>query len=264
MNFSKTIGALALSIAIISCSSDDDAMENLSNQTGELTVKFDNAVGNQDFIFDSSFSKSNGESFKLETLKYIVSNIKLTDENGVEFEYPTSDNIFIIDEANANNAGEIYVELDNVPAANYTKISFGIGVDQTRFAQGAAGQGDFLTTAQDAGMFWSWASGYKFMRLDGTYSDATVTDQPVNIHMGSVGTSLDNYREITLDLPNTSRVREDSHAEIHLVTDILQILDGASSLNFSDGYDQVHTNEIETPIIANNFMGSFSVDHIHN
>ena len=265
MKITKLAFAVMLCISIISCSSDDDATQvDLSGQTGTLALKFDNGVGDQDFIFGTTYNKSNQESYKLETLKYIISNVRVKDENGNIYTYPTEDNIFIVDEAKGNNAGEIYITLNIVDAADYTEITFGVGVDQERFALGAEGQGDFLDLAQEEGMFWAWASGYKFMRFDGTFSSSTVTDAPVNIHMGSVGTSLDNYREVTLTFPNTVRVTETAQPEIHIKADIAKVFDGVTSVNFMDGYDQVHTDANETPVIADNIIGMFEVHHVHN
>lgn len=261
MKITKIALALLLCVSIISCSSDD---ENLDEQTGTLTLKFDNSVGDQDFIFGTSYNKSNNESYKLNTLKYIISNIRVKDSDGNTFTYPTANNVFIIDEANGNNAGEIWVTLNDVDAADYTEITFGIGIDQERFALGAEGQGDFLAEAQTAGMMWSWATGYRFMRFDGTYSSATETDAALNVHMGSVGTSLDNYKEVILTFPNSLRVRETAQPEVHIVADIAKVFDGEISVNFADGYSQVHTNATTTPVIANNLKGIFEVHHVHN
>ncbi len=260
-----TFALLSCAILLSACSSDDDAAtEDLSGQTGDLVLKFDNGVGDQDFIFGTEYAKSNNESYKVDNLKYIISNVRLTDDEGNVFEYPTEDNIFIVDEEDGNNAGEIYITLENVDAADYVSVTYGVGVDQERFLLGAEGQGDFLDEASDEGMMWSWASGYKFIRIDGTFTNDTTTDEPLNVHMGSVGTSLDNYRELTLVLPNSARVRTDDTPEIHLKADISKVFDGTTSVNFADGYDQVHTDATETPVIATNIQGMFSVDHVHN
>lgn len=262
MTITKLALALLLCISIISCSSDDK--EELTGQTGILDLKFDNGVGDQDFIFGTSYNKSNGESYKLTTLKYIISNVRVKDSKGNTFNYPFADNVFIVDEANGNNAGEIFITLNDVPAADYTEITFGIGIDQARFLLGAEGQGDFLTEAQDAGMLWPWATGYRFMRFDGTYSSSTATDEALAIHMGSVGTSLDNYKEVTLTFPNSVRVRATAHPEVHIKADISKVFDGVTSVNFDDGYNQVHASATTTPVIANNFKGIFQVHHVHN
>lgn len=265
MKLLKYTFALLVCAILTNCSSDDDDNgEDLTGEKGELILKFDNSVGDQDFIFETSYSKSNNESFKLTNLKYIISNVRVTDTDGNTFMYPTEDNVFIVSELDGNNAGEIYITLNDVDAANYTQITFGIGIDQDRFALGADGQGDFLDLASDEGMMWSWASGYKFVRFDGTFSTGTVTDEALNIHMGSVGSALDNYREVTLTFPNTVLVREENSPEVHIVADISKVFDGTTSVNFADGYDQVHVDVDETPVIATNIQSMFEVHHIHN
>ena len=265
MKLLKYTFALLVCAAITSCSSDDDNnTEDLTGQTGEVVLKFDNGVGDQDLIFGTAYNKSNNESFKLENAKYIISNVQFTDSDGNTFMYPANDNVFIIDETEGNNAGEIWVTLNDVDAADYVSVTFGVGIDQDRFALGAEGQGEFLDHASEEGMMWSWASGYKFIRLDGTFTTSTLTDEPLNIHMGSVGTSLDNYREVTLNFPNTVLVREDASPEVHIKADIAKVFDGTTTVNFADGYDQVHTDANETPVIADNINGMFTVHHVHN
>ena len=261
MKITKLALALLLCVSIISCSSDD---ENLEGQTGTLTLKFDNSVGDQDFIFGASYNKSSNESYKLTALKYIISNVRVKDSKGNVFTYPAENNLFIVDAANRNNARETLTTFNHLETADYTEITFGIGIDQNRFALGAEGQGNFLAEAQTAGMMWSWATGYRFMRFDGTYTNATVTNGALALHMGSVGTSLDNYKEITLTLPNTVRVREAAQPEVHIVADISKVFDGETSVNFADGYNQVHTSATTTPVIANNLKGIFKVHHVHN
>ncbi len=264
MKILKITLALILSLSILSCESDDDS-EFATDATGAINLKFDNSVGHSDFIFGSTYSKSNDESYTIETLKYIVSDIQLTKNDGSVYEYPFEDNIFIIDEADTTSGGVI-VNLDGIDAANYTGITFGIGVSQERFLLGAEGQGSFLDTAQEEGMFWAWASGYKFIRLDGTYAPipTEADSNALNIHMGSVGTSIDNYKTVSLSFPNTVIVGEDQTPDVHIVADISKIFDGTTTANFADGYDQVHMNETETGVIAENMSQMFMVHHVHN
>lgn len=264
MKLLKYTFALLACAILTNCSSDDDNNENLTGQSGELILKFDNSVGDQDFIFGTTYTKSNGESYQLSTLKYIISNVRVKDVDGNIYTYPTSDNVFIVNEEDGNNAGEIWVTLNDIDAANYTEITFGIGIDQDRFLLGADGQGDFLDLASDEGMLWSWATGYRFVRFDGTFSTDTVTDEPLAIHMGSVGSSLDNYKEVSLTFPNTVLVRENKSPEVHITADISKVFDGTTSVNFADGYDQVHTDANETPVIASNVQTMFDVHHVHN
>lgn len=263
MKFTKFIFALLISATVLSCSSNDDTdMEN--GTTGNVSLKFDNGVGDQDFAFATTFTKSNNESYQLTTLKYIISNVSLKDNDGNIYEYPTEKNVFIVDEADGNNAGEIYINLTDVDAGSYIAISFGVGIDQERFALGAEGQGDFLEKAQEKEMMWSWATGYKFVRFDGTYATNSVSDEALNIHMGSVGTTLDNYKEVTLILPNTIKVSSTTEPEIHIKADIAKVFDGETSASFEQGYNQVHTDPEQTAVIAENIANMFMVHHVHN
>jgi hypothetical protein len=77
-------------------------------------------------------------SFKINKVKKYISNIVLTNEDGTTLKYPKSESYFIIDEA---TPASLLCKLENVPAGNYTKIKFGIGVDQQQFELGATGQG---------------------------------------------------------------------------------------------------------------------------
>ena len=67
----------------------------------------------------------------------------MTKEDGTTFTYPKSESYFIVDEATAASR---LLKLANIPAANYTKIKFGIGVDKAQWELGATGQGDFLAS----------------------------------------------------------------------------------------------------------------------
>jgi hypothetical protein len=52
---------------------------------------------------------------KVTAIKYIISNVVLTKEDGTIFTYPKSESYFIVDELNANSR---IINLTNVPAAN--------------------------------------------------------------------------------------------------------------------------------------------------
>ena len=69
-----------------------------------------------------------GEVVKVTKAKYIVSNIVLTKEDGSIYVVPKSQSYFIVDEL---TSASLTLNIPNVPAANYTKVKFGIGVDKS-------------------------------------------------------------------------------------------------------------------------------------
>lgn len=254
----KTIAIVAISLLLASCSKNDDINSNISG-TGNLKLEFDQIYKGADFAFDTPYTNSNGETIKVNAAKYIVSNIVLTKADGSTYTVPKSESYFIIDEA--EEATQL-VNLPNIPAANYTKISFGIGVDQEQFSQGATGQGDFLATAQDAGMMWSWAAGYKFVVLEGAYTSINTTaETQFKVHTGQTSTDY-NYTTVTLDLPDDALVRTTITPQIHLFADLSKLIDGTNTINFDEGATVMGGAKLA--LVTANIANMFIVNHVHN
>lgn len=259
----KALAIVALTITLISCSNDDEK-EAVGN--GKITLEFDNAFGSNDLILNAqAYKTSNNELLKINTIKYIVSNIVLTKADGSTFIYPKNKSYFIADEAIAEGRE---FKLTDIPAGDYVKVKFGIGVDEEQWKLGAAGQGDFLAKADAAGMMWSWAAGYKFLAFEGTFKSATVTtDTPFMVHTGKTGTAY-NYTEVTLNLPTKALVRTNITPTVHFVTDLSKIIDGTNKIKLSDnnagGMGAMIMGGANLPLITQNVSTMFRVDHVHN
>ena len=88
------------------------------------------------------------------------------------------------------------------------------------------------------------------------------------MHQGS-NTATDNYREVTLDLPITARVREGEMPSIHIKADTNVILDGVNKIRLGDNLNQAGTAASimggeKLMKIAQNTLSMFTVDHVHN
>lgn len=253
----NSIALIVLSFVFASCSNDDEVVSDISGN-GNLKLEFDQIYNGADFAFNTAYTNSNGEIIKVSNAKYIVSNIVLTKADGSTCTVPKSESYFIVDEA--EEATQL-INLPNIPAANYTKISFGIGVDQEQFNQGATGQGDFLATAQDAGMMWSWSAGYKFVVLEGTFSNSTITDEQYWVHTGQTGLAY-NYTTVTLDLPENALVRTTITPQVHIFADLSKLIDGTNKINFSEG--AVVMGGTKLGLVTANISNMFTVNHVHN
>ena len=251
---------LSLVITLSSCSSDDDATQELSGENN-LTIEFDNSVNGDDLLLGTStYTNSNNETLTINRFNYIVSNFVLIDAEGNEYIYSKDDSYFVISEEEAMNE----VILENIPAGDYVAMRFGVGVDQEKYLQGAAGQGDFLQIAEETNMMWSWQAGYKFLNFEGTFTSPTVTDATnFQIHMGSHGSSLDNYKEVTVELPTTALVSNSLSPIVHFAVDANEILDGNTKILLSEKA-VVMIDEVKSPQIAVNATSMFRVDHVHN
>jgi hypothetical protein len=254
---------MVAALALTSCSNDDD---NKITGEGSLNVEFDNVFGDANLILGTQINTtSQGEDLKVSDVKYIISNIVLTKADGTTFTYPKSESYFIVDESDASSH---VLDLSNIPAGNYTKIKFGIGVDQEQFNLGATGQGNFLATAQDAGMMWSWSAGYKFVAFEGTFTSSTVAaDTSFMVHTGQTGTAY-NYTEVTLDLPESALVRTNITPQIHILADVAHIIDGTNKIKLSDnnmgGMGAMIMGGANLPLITSNLSNMFEAEHVHN
>lgn len=258
----RAIIIIALSAVFTACTNDEAAISG----TGNLGVEFDNSFAGNDLILSTQPNvTSNNEVLKIDKIKYIISNIVLTTAEGTVFTYPKKESYFIIDESDPKS---LIAKLENVPAGNYTKIKFGIGVDKAQWELGASGQGDFLLEAQAAGMMWSWSAGYKFIAFEGMFTAPTVSDETsFMIHTGQTGTDY-NYTEVTLDLPSKAIVRSSINPIIHIITDLSKIVDGTNKIKLSDnnkaGMGAMIMGGATLPLITQNISNMFTVDHVHN
>ena len=249
-----------LGVLLTSCSSDDDANQNLSGEN-KLTIEFDNSVNGDDLLLGATaYTNSNGEAITINRFNYIVSNFVLIDAAGNEFVYPKDNSYFVISEEEDMTE----IALENIPAGEYVAIRFGVGVDQEKYLQGAEGQGDFLQLAEETYMMWSWQAGYKFLNFEGTFTSPTVTTATdFKIHMGSHGSSLDNYKELTVELPTKALVSSSLSPIVHFEVDANKILDGNTKILLSEKA-VVMIDEVKSPQIAANATTMFRVDHVHN
>lgn len=259
----NSIAVLAIAIAFVSCTKDEN---NDLSGTGSLKIQYENGFADNTLVFGSAtVPTSNNEVLKISKIKYIISNIVLTKEDGSTFTYPKSQSYFIVDEATPSS---LVLNLTDIPAGNYKALKFGIGVDQAQYNLGATGQGNLWTLAQAAGMDWGWSAGYKFIAFEGTFISSTVTtDTPFMIHTGQTGTNY-NYTEVSLDLPTNALVRKNITPQIHLSTDLSQIIDGTNKIKLTDnnemGMGAMIMGGNNLQLITENLSTMFSVEHVHN
>ncbi|MFY7665701.1 MbnP family protein [Flavobacterium sp.] len=258
----RIVFSLFLLTFLSSCSSSEDAVSG----TGKLNLEFDQVFGGADLILRTQpNTMSNGEVLRVNDLKYIISNIRLTKADGTAFTYPKADSYFLIDESNVQTQ---LVRLENIPAGDYVSVTFGIGVDQEQFNLGAAGQGNFLAVAEAASMLWSWSAGYKFLVYEGTFTTPTVTDaETFMVHTGRTGIAY-NYTETTLTLPEAATVRTSVTPQVHIFADAKRILEGPNAIsleeNSATGLGAMIMGGAILGEVTTNVSQAFQVNHVHN
>lgn len=258
----KAIVIIVLSTVFAGCTSNEEVISG----TGNLGLEFDNSFGANDLILGTQTNTtSNNEILKINRIKYIISNIVLIKEDGTTFTYPKSESYFIVDEATESSH---LLELINVPAANYTKVKFGIGMDQAQYNLGETSQGAFLAKAQAAAMIGSWSQGYINLDFEGSFTSSTVTSATNFMVYAKKTAAANNYTEVTLDLPTKAMVRTTISPEIHIVSDVSKIVDGTTKFKLSDytmtGMGAMIMDGANLSLITANLKGMYTVAHVHN
>ena len=261
----KIIAVMAITLVLFSCSKDDKNTETITGQ-GKLGIEFDNIFGSANLILNSQANvTSQGETLKISDIKYIISNIVLTKEDGSTLVYPKGDSYFIVSEANIESQD---IELKNIPAGNYTKIKFGIGVDETQYNAGQTVQGNFFAQAQNEDMAWTWSAGYKHILFEGMFTSPTVATPTIfMVHTGKSGANY-NYTDVTLNFPDKALVRTTITPDVHIFADVAKIIDGTNKIKLTDnntgGMGAMIMGGSNLPLITANLSNMFTVDHVHN
>ena len=270
---------LAISIVFLFSSLFFSCQENENPNSisqGEMIVKFDNYVGNQNMVIDEvgsanyRYSTANGQEFNLTRFGYYISHVRLEGPNGEVF----------IDEMNASaDANQIKgyyrvvqgesdsynVHLKNIPEGQYNKIIFNLGVKEDGIQEGAVG--GILDRAAGA-WFWNWNSGFINFIIEG-HSPASLRDENrLQIHIGgwknipsadeNPQRFFDNNVEVSLPFDATVRVSETMRPSPHIIMDLLKVI-GDTDLAIQNN---IHSPAAAVPFVQK-LAGAFVVDHTH-
>ncbi len=233
------------------CDKEDDDHDHFGTLQIEFEHKWGPAFG--PFSLNTEMTHpSTGEKMTFTTLKYYVSNIVLVNENGTEWVQPES--YYIVD---AVTSAASKIKLENVPTGNYTGFRYTIGVDSTRNVSGA--QEGALSPSNN--LFWSWSTGYIFIKAEGNSPDAPAPGDWF-YHIGGFSGANNAIRTNNVDFFNSQlRIKEDHQSEIHMKVNAARFWHGGLSLN---DYHTIHMPGANALTMADNFQGAIVFDHIHN
>jgi hypothetical protein len=265
----RILSIISLSILLTACSKNDDPKPDFNeSEKAGLSIQFDNIVGNKNLILNNgNYTNALGQQFNVSILQYFISNIKLKTTEGQEYIVPQDDSYFLINEADAATQ---FAKVQ-VPVADYQSLTFTIGVDSLRSTMDVSKRTGVLDPAGDhstSGMYWSWNSGYIFLKLEGSAPDAGSADQKIRYHIGGFGgysaPGINNIKSVTIDLrtAGVAKVRKDRNSNIHLFADIMKVFNGPANVSFAAN-PTVMSGSYST-VVANNYVNMFSHDHTEN
>ncbi|MBX7204751.1 MAG: hypothetical protein K1X81_04970 [Bacteroidia bacterium] len=221
--------------------------------TAKATVTMQHVFGAAPLVLSSQwYVNANNDSLRFAMVKYYISNIKLL-SGGQSFAIPGS--YFLIDES--QEASKTFT-LSGLPSAAFDGIEFLIGVDSAKNAGGAQGQ----TGALDAihNMYWGWASGYVFTKIEGYFMDGS--ESGFSLHVGGFESPNNAIRKVTLSFGAQSLQATNTGSDTLVIkTDWSEYFKNPVTLDLKQ-INSVHAPSAVANSLADNYADMFSFGEI--
>ncbi|HET9505750.1 MAG TPA: MbnP family protein [Hymenobacter sp.] len=208
----------------------------------------------------TSATTAAGETFTVTRFEYYLSNIKFTKSDGTTYAAP--DTYYLVDQATAKT---LSFTVPNVPAGDYTGVSFIVGVDaqKTGLTDPLTFTGQFEALNPANNMYWSWNSGHIFMKMEASLTSANPA-KPLTCHIGgytgatsAIVTAAPSFGSSKLT------VRTDKAPTIALQANVVKLFDGPNPITLST-FTGAHMPGAQSVQIAQNYAaGMFSVTQIN-
>lgn len=248
----------------VSCDKNETEPTIASGETGSLDIEFDAVVEGAQLDFNSTYTNANGEQLKVSKFQYYVSNFKLTKTDGTVYTYPQDSSYFAI-----VSPTDETITLKNVPAGDYNKVTFTIGVDSARSVADISKRTGVLDPTNAKAMYWSWNSGYIFVKLEGT-SGATNFYRHIGLYGGYPGDTnsvrkINNIKVKELSMGTSyAKIRKDITPEVHLIVNPLASFKATDTTVSIKNKPMIMVAK-ESKNVANNYATDmFVFGHVHN
>ena len=245
---------LVVPVLMFSCRTKDKDNTVVTPQVqksyGGLTVKMSNEVAGQPVVFGSyNYTNAAGNQYKVETLRYYISNFTLIKSDNTERNFG---NYKLIDAADSNKCKFTF---DSVSNGTYKAIRFYLGIDSVHNHTGLQ-EGDLDPIN---GMIWTWNTGYIFFKNEGNFIDDTGGTSFLLYHYGAdIGLA-------TVDIPITEfEVKGNDHT-LYLKFNLNNLYSAPNVVNFNG--NNIHQAAAWSDMawlrsLKGNFPGSFSFDKV--
>lgn len=192
--------------------------ESTENNTLPVSISFKPLAYGAPIDTSKTYINNAGESFKITKFMYYVTDIEWRSKTGQVFKdssyhlidlYDTSSQTFSV----------------NVERGVYDTIFFSIGVDSIHNVSGA--QSGALDPMK--GMFWTWSTGYIFVKFEGRSPVSTAPNQQFLYHIGGFRAGENAMR--TLALATSFDVEK--HKGVEFSADVANWFDGPNRISIA-------------------------------
>lgn len=239
---------LVSSMLLFSCKKENN---NPAAAAGEVVIEFDNRAGSNELaLFAKYYRTESGDSVKLTTLKYYISNVELVREDGSHYR-PLGVHQ-LVDELDDDSHK---LHLEDVPAGNYKAIRFLFGVDSLQCLL----QSDTGVFAPAKGMRYSDNSGPIMLKLEGLYNG----NKSMKYWIGGWQDHATNAAQHISLSQGSFTVADQRQCAIHLFVDVLSFFKSPNAIKVADK-PLIQALGADAKKVADNAADVFTIDHIHN
>lgn len=186
---------------------------------GAAQINFELKWGEEAYALEQVATDHNGYPIRLDNLQLYVAPIAFRSDG----EWVEGAEVSLIDfSVHAQNI------VSTLEAGSYDAVRFGMGLPpeiNTDIDPASYPNSHPLSVIGSAGMFWTWSSGYIFVKYEGKFAleDGTQLIEPVSYHCG---TDV-SYRTVTLELPEPIFVASEETSTLTLTLDAAKALIGS-------------------------------------
>lgn len=208
------------------------------------------------FVIGQTYVNAQDYKFKIETLRFYISNITLLTDDGNEVMVKDVDYLNFQNNHNTDNAQGEQITA-KIPAGNYSALRFAVGVDSTLNFKDPSEYPSAHPLSIFNGSHWNWNTGYIFLKIEGNidtvpYGSGSL-DKAFLYHTGT----LPLYREVQLNegftVPEDGSylypVRVDVNRFFYNDTDTMDVMNE----NFTHTIGAFHIAEKITNFFTNSF-----------
>lgn len=187
---------------------------------GTARIDLDLTWGEEAYVLEQVATDHNGYPVRLDNLQLYIAPVAFR-SNG---EWVEGADVSLIDFS--VHAQHIESTLE---AGTYDAVRFGMGLPpeiNTDIDPASYPNSHPLSVIGSAGMFWTWSSGYIFVKYEGKFALETGTQllEPVSYHCGTDA----SYRTVTLELSEPLVIASETTENLTLTLDAAKALNGTN------------------------------------
>ncbi|MFM1898012.1 MAG: hypothetical protein RL577_252 [Bacteroidota bacterium] len=248
-NPTNLVAIAMLALGLISFSScKEDPID--SPDQGALSIEIEHVWGMNEkpFLFgETMVHPMTGDSLTISTLTYYVSNLILTQMDGTQWK---EENSYRLIDPQTNT-----FDLSGIPKGSYSSMTMTIGVDSLHNCSGL--QEGALNPSK--GMFWSWNTGYIFIRCEG--QSPSSSKGAFTYHLGGYLPPNNAIQTRTLNFGSSFlEISANSKPTLHLKSNVAKLWHGPVKVSDLSAVHMPGSNAVS---MSANFADGFRFDHIH-